>query len=1147
MSMSQPYTSYAADSFGASGGALKVSANPWQDFFGEPRFTGNQSPYDVESRDTWTLPEAYKGRSKKLSDEVEFMVYSDQNFYTGVVMPVDIVADANYVTWNQTIYGTQMPTLVPELGSSRIMSSTKIAGSASFDRRGLSFYFEHGFMHTIEGRQHYVNTLKQLALNVLEFAKFDVINTLLTSQNVNFEWERKNGVYKGKRIADLMQKQIWTWACLQKYTNGLNLLDVEISSAMERYKGEADTWIVPPKVQNYLQVVPPERIVYSIAGPAGPQRLVDGPNALASIGTSRVYVARTYDIDREGPRDLLSADAEIGEYVEMRDRDRDTNYEHYSSKCRHVKIYNEDGDAWFEARLAWALDESRRFDPKTGVPLGQGGHDALLGAFGAAGEADVFAYYDDDTQQTVPARYFGQIRQDFLTARDRLNFGRTVLAALRDCDPTCDFVKDWNAGAALVNRIEQLGANAATAAELDAANTAVLGGEAVDKLVPGLQSYAGIKSIAASRLPEKDVAERFLKAVDTLVAKLSAVLPNSIALNEKFASPWWVGPLKTREATFFENVVARSRVPLWISGAGRGVGSSPDGTLLEAALAEQLAMVAARAPAAVDEITNGVAPDAASMLRKIRAAALIGRVVLIGKDGVDGLEPALAKMRQLVGVTAAGALNFANAFNADEFTAAMLAVPGAFRAPQRTLAAINQIFNEQLAAPAGERAGTAPLKRTVLLASPVVVRDLAKAAAANPAALIAVPSLPHSPESPMSVAALRSFGAKLADADDAYLAQDEDTPASDAVPAFDGFIGTELSPHLEHTALLRNVAGAGGGAAAAIGSEYGGGDGDEMSIGDEYGGRVSSRPAQRRARSRDAAETVDELRTAPMRASWLAIQRMAGGQSILAAIAHAFDLTPINKRAFLRFIEHNVLFPVSFLLLRPHAIYAMLTMIKCLKGSRMGNYLQQRGLFEVGDDVDVQAHIASYTYKSKAVVREPKFVWVARNVFANGYRGGMGVRTFDPRTYNAGSGEYGQASLFVLVTPFTETAGGRPISITGDTRINEQDYQLQKRGQLDYTGVAWANSVWGWRAAQQVGENGGFGAIESVSERSGFNTICCQGQALYYSTVTRDFTVLQRGTGHWGDAVYVGCAKVRRGEFASFDPAKYAYTGFSEA
>ena len=261
MASTNSFIQYKADAYGVNAGQLAVSRDPWPEFFGDPHFP-NSSAYDVEMRDTQILPEGYKGNNLMLRDRTEHLVYTDENWYTQEVMPIEVVAHSNKISWNKTEYGTQIPGLVPELGTVRILSSRKIAGSASFDRRGLGFYLEHGFMHTEAGRRDYQNQLIQIANSVIEGAKLDVINTLLTAQDINREWETEHGVYKGRHLRDVLQKQVWMWACLQKYERAEMLLDNKVNSWMEPYRGRADTWIMPPAVQTYLAIAPTEMIEY---------------------------------------------------------------------------------------------------------------------------------------------------------------------------------------------------------------------------------------------------------------------------------------------------------------------------------------------------------------------------------------------------------------------------------------------------------------------------------------------------------------------------------------------------------------------------------------------------------------------------------------------------------------------------------------------------------------------------------------------------------------------------------------------------------------------------------------------------------------------------------------------------------------------
>jgi hypothetical protein len=1154
--MSQPYTSYQADAFGAANGVVAVSQSPWAEFFGQPRFTGNQSAYDVARRDTWTLPEAYAGQSVKMAQETEFMVYSDENFYTTRVMPMQIVAHANGVNWNVTEYANQMPTLVPELGVSRLLSSTKRSNSASFDRRGLSFFMEHGFMHTVEGRQHYVNTLKQLALSIIEFAKFDVIYTLLTSQHANLEWEKKFSVYKGKRLAELFANQIWMWACLQKFKNGATLLDTKISSWMERYKGLADTWIFAPQVQAYLQTVPSERIDYYKAGPAGPQRLIDGVRALTKIGTADAFFARSYDIDADGPKDILGAPAQIGEYAEMRDRERDTNYERYASKNRHVRIYDEDADGWFECKLQWALDECRRFDAKSGAVLEMSAlYQPMIEGLGADARRDVFSFFNADAQRFEPVRLFGQMEEEYFPAADKLSLARTALAAARRewaSANSATFDQAYQQGLALVDEIDAstdvtpLGPNTFLGAEYTAA--------AAPTTIPGgYQSYAGIKAIAAAKIDPADassdfvkkskVAADFVKAIDSLTSKLGVYFPGSYVLDPKFASPWWSenGRVATAGDVFFENAIARARVPLFET---TGTLAKPD---KDAAKASKTAFESAykaylaRARTRQDKTSSGpiALPETLAAVDPSKYPLALAAAVLLSSVGVVADDTPRSKA--LFDNVYASILSkivipkFEGVVSRDQLIEHVLEEnPTAFRRDTLTQK-IRGAFANITGDPENEGANiaTADPKRTTLLAGHAFMKKLYKDVRANKP-LAFVPASPADPERPMSLAELRRAAAADALNDDRMADEyaDADAPASSLAPAFAGQIASELSTQVAHLALLR-TAGSGASTTASIGAAYDDG-------GDEYMG-VRPRLERRRA---DGA--LSEAASAPMQRAWEKVRRLAGGDRLLAAVAHTYDFTPVRKIAFERMIANNIVLPLAFIIARPHATYNMLTAIKCLSGERMGAYLQQPGRFEVGDDVDVQAHIASYTYKSKAVVYDPKHVFVARNVFANGCLGGMGSRTFTER-YAAGAEHTGRESIFVLAVPYaSHEANGAPISLTGQAEVNGQGFSIARTNTVDYIGVEYYNARWGWRQALRGDETASFGALDGVSERTNINVLMFRGTAFYFDPQTQQFTELEHPNGHWPTA-YVGCRNVRNGDLAEFDQARMRYENCTEA
>lgn len=1182
------YTSYTADAFGAANGVLAVSKQPWGEFFGSPPGTQRIKDYDIRSRSTRILPEAYEGQNEKLSQEAEFLAYTDQNFYTSVVMPFHLVEDANYVTWSKTIYDRQMPTLVPELGVSRILTNRRISKTASFVRRGMSYFFEHGFMETPVGRLNYQNTLKQMALNILEFAKFDVVHTLMTSQAANLRWERKFAVYKNKRLADLFANQIWMWACLQKVPNALQILDSRVTEWMAKYHGEADTWILAAPIQAYMQLVPAERIEYLRAGPAGPQRLQDGPRALTRIMTSQAFFARTYDIDASGSVDVLSSEAQIGEYNEMRDRERDTDYEGYVSKSRHIRIYNETANEWYECRLRWALEACQRFDAQGKLLGPSDAHDSNSDDLKGADE-DLFSYVDADTGARQQTRLFGHMEEAYFPAGDKLNLAKTAIAALSReyAKRGSTFESIWAAGQQLVDEIDRAGlptgdALARFTAALGASGTTpTLGADAMTEIMPGLQSYEGLVAISktAAGGPYQETAALFVAAIKALVARLRTYFPGSYLLDGRFASPWWSqnNKIAAAETTFFENAVARARIPLFnltrqvstvADAEGRtGASIASDATYARvyreqraAAEKRRTAAGAVAEPAVLLPAAIGAAWTPAQKRTAISAATLLAGVGTskASAEQTKMLYTTVAqRIAERVGATAGQAQPAAAGAGGGEEEPAAAPATTVYdfgrtdvtaEALERDVLALKTPFGStgdaiktRLAAVAGQLVPDSTKQarninygeayqgagRTTLLAGPQLVRDLARAAAVDGNVnLPFVPASPNNPGSPMTYGELQRLGREWQDeaSDVSEAMVDADAPASDSIPAFEGAIASELSLFTQHMPITLH-------SGARLGADMDYGDG---ALGADFDDVVGGRSGRGRAPARDDAAA--EAETAPMRRAWRNVRLAAGGNRLLAAVAHVYDFTPVHKLAFVRWIDNNIIVPIAFIIARPHAEYTMLSGIKCLAGERMGSYLHQPGKFELGDDVEVQSHTGTYTYKSKAFVKEENHVFVARNIFAAGCRGGLGVRLFDPRTYSPNGVHTGQDSIFVLAVPYASgEADGAPISLTGQADVNGQPYSIAQRKSLDYIGVSYYNKLWGWRDVLQADEAGGYGALDQVSDNRNKNTLCFRGQTFFYYRADGTFKVVQLGSGHWGRYVYLGCNAARNGEHVAFE------------
>jgi hypothetical protein len=194
----------------------------------------------------------------------------------------------------------------------------------------------------------------------------------------------------------------------------------------------------------------------------------------------------------------------------------------------------------------------------------------------------------------------------------------------------------------------------------------------------------------------------------------------------------------------------------------------------------------------------------------------------------------------------------------------------------------------------------------------------------------------------------------------------------------------------------------------------------------------------------------------------------ASTSSLQRAIAHVFSGTHIHRTTYDRFSTHNIVFPLSAVIARPHMTYSTLCMIKCLSGPEMGVTLVKDGRFEIQDDAATHAHLGTYIYYSKAVVKNPKHVFVAQEVFCNDYLGGTGIRPVDPANYQAGEGEPNGESIFVIAKPYNNPVTGL-FSLTGRLTLGEfEDYELDEDGRILYDTVRRYNGLFGWNSARLV-------------------------------------------------------------------------------
>jgi len=232
----------------------------------------------------------------------------------------------------------------------------------------------------------------------------------------------------------------------------------------------------------------------------------------------------------------------------------------------------------------------------------------------------------------------------------------------------------------------------------------------------------------------------------------------------------------------------------------------------------------------------------------------------------------------------------------------------------------------------------------------------------------------------------------------------------------------------------------------------------------------------------------------------------------------------------------------TVLLLRPFQTYNMASAILMKGGLDTGFTAHGHHDFMLTDDVIHKVHIGHYTFYHKSVVKQPKNIILAEDIFAQSYVSGEGTSLFQ------GEGDDYSFSSEIANDSFTRDLV--PIWIPGDGKPTIQN-------PLDITGF-YSNQVLNmgnttisttnahYPNAEMYSTALGFDRLQNYGNPDNFlapirhlNTICFQGHQLAYSAKKEGFSKITMNTGHWGPNVYPGCRAVRNGENAFLKDMEY--------
>lgn len=236
------------------------------------------------------------------------------------------------------------------------------------------------------------------------------------------------------------------------------------------------------------------------------------------------------------------------------------------------------------------------------------------------------------------------------------------------------------------------------------------------------------------------------------------------------------------------------------------------------------------------------------------------------------------------------------------------------------------------------------------------------------------------------------------------------------------------------------------------------------------------------------------------------------------------------------YLQYDILMvPHKMLLFRPRMTYRMGSAILLKGGEELGNTLHGHHDFQLTDDVIHKTHIGHYTFYSKSVVREPKNMYLAEDVYCAGYCGGENTKFIQaeiPSEIKEGLTEemnHGTASILAIAVPHDF----------------EPDACMSVLGDLSKHGPGLANSmtfddaptlqILGEVLKDHVRQYTASHTATADPDDMMINGICFRGA----EKVSKDgivWTQRQQNTGHWGPSVYDGCASVRMGNYAHLKP-----------
>ena len=287
-------------------------------FWGPPSRKLDDDQSTRYPHEAYFLQDAYAGRNDYIRQTIVYAVVNQNSFMTRVILPWRHQENPN-IAWEKVQFNRTLADLEPEQGVPRYVTVEKEKHSDAMVRRGLALIVNHGFAATPGGQSDWAWKLATIAGAMQETCDQDGLLALLACKD-QYQTFRDTAVEQlemaddAKRVA-VEDRELFRFGVVQREDRGWIALDAEAEYEMRLQHVQPNSWIVPPRMLNFVALGQKAETEYYRAGDEARANLRQGGDNFASFRGKKVFETKPYSLDVDGRvLDPLTRERMIGDY-----------------------------------------------------------------------------------------------------------------------------------------------------------------------------------------------------------------------------------------------------------------------------------------------------------------------------------------------------------------------------------------------------------------------------------------------------------------------------------------------------------------------------------------------------------------------------------------------------------------------------------------------------------------------------------------------------------------------------------------------------------------------------------------------------------------------------------------------------------------